>query len=289
MQVRRLSILGMGLLGGSIGLALRSRAKYCVVVGYAHRKETRELALRLGAVSEVFDDPAQAVADADCVVLCTPVGLLTQLLEQISGKLSPDAIVTDVGSTKRTVVEAGERLLPAGVHFVGSHPMAGSEKRGIEFSRADLYERAVCITTPTPRTDPFALEKVEGLWKLLGMRTTRLSPEEHDRLLADVSHLPHVVAAALVAMQEEPAFGLCGKGFLDATRIAAGDSGLWRDILLDNQTKVRASLKRLIESLQGFEALLDSKAPGPLEAWLSHAASLRHRLASLRERPSGPK
>jgi prephenate dehydrogenase len=279
MQPRRLSILGVGLLGGSIGLAARQRIKGCRVVGYAHRRATLEAALRLGAVDEAYEEARAAVRDADLVILCTPVGILGSLLREIAGDLASGAVVTDVGSTKESVVDAAGEALPATARFVGSHPMAGSEKRGVEFAREDLFDGAVCITTPAARTDPGALGQVEAFWQLLGMRTTRLSPVDHDRLLADVSHLPHAVAAALVSMQQDPALGLCGKGFADLTRIAAGDPGLWRDILLDNRKNVRQSIDRLIVELRRLSRLLESEASGELEQWLRSASDRRQSLA----------
>src|SRR5579859_5376267 len=221
MQVRRLSILGMGLLGGSLGLAVKSRLTGCFVAGYAHRNGTLDAALDMGAMDQGFGDPAEAVRSADLVVLCTPVLMISPLLRQIATSLSDGAVVTDVGSTKRSIVRDGEEILAGtGRHFVGSHPMAGSEKRGVQYAKADLYEGAVCITTPTGRTDPAALEKVEAFWESLGMRLTRIEPDRHDQLLSDVSHLPHAVAGALVAMQDERALEVCGKGFLDLTRIS---------------------------------------------------------------------
>lgn len=282
MQPRRLAILGVGLLGGSIGLAVRSRLSGCKIAGYGHRRPALDTALQMGAIDEPYEDPAEAVRGADCVILCTPVGRLTALLQEIAPHLSAKAIITDVGSTKRAVVKAGEAALPAGVHFVGSHPMAGSEKRGIEYARADLFKNAVCITTPTPRTDPQALSQIESFWQTIGMRTVRLAPDEHDHILADVSHLPHVLAAALVAMQEDAAFSLCGKGFLDMTRIAGGDPGLWRDILLDNQQNVRQSLARLRDSLKAFDELLANGTDEQIEAWLRSAAERRERMLQRR-------
>ena len=278
MPPRRLTILGVGLLGGSIGLAVRSRINYCRVVGYGHRAATLQVAKALGAIDETYDEPGHAVRGSDWVILCTPVSMLAPLLEQIAPDLSDGAIVTDVGSTKRHFVEAAERLLPVGVHCVGSHPMAGSEKRGVQFARADLFEGAVCITTPTPKTNAAALQAVESFWQMLGMRTTRLTPEMHDRLLAEVSHLPHVVAAALVALQEDPALDLCGKGFLDMTRIAGGDAGLWRDILLDNRDNIRKSIQRLQANLEKMSALLDGNDAEAVKGWLEAAALRRLKL-----------
>jgi prephenate dehydrogenase len=200
------------------------------------------------------------------------------MLEAIGPALKPGAVVTDVGSTKATVVSAAANLLPKAAHFIGSHPMAGSEKRGVEFARADLMHGALCIVTPDESSDPTALEKVESFWRLIGMRTTRLGPAEHDRRLADVSHLPHAVAAALVAMQDPASLDFSGKGFADATRIAAGDGGLWRDILLDNRGNVLSSLDRLRGQLDALAARLRDNDPEGLKKWLDAAAARRESL-----------
>ncbi len=282
MQVRRLSILGVGLLGGSIGLAARSILSDCHVVGYGHRKATLDRALEIGAIDEAAGELEAAVLDADLVILCTPVGMFSEILRTIAGKLKAGAIVTDVGSTKRSVVAEAARHLPKGAHFVGSHPMAGSEKRGVEFARTDLLAGALCILTPDGSTDAKALAAVEEFWRTLGMHTTRMTPAEHDAALAGVSHLPHAVAAALVAMQRPEALKLCGKGFLDATRIAGGDGGLWRDIFIDNADQVRAALGELREMLAKFETLLDPEKGEELRAWLDEAAKAREAL--VRER-----
>ena len=273
--MKRLSILGVGLLGGSLGLAAKSAVSGVSVVGYGHRASTLEEALRLGAIDRAAGSAAEAVGGADAVFLCTPVGLFGELLREIGPALRAGAIVTDVGSTKRSVVELAEKTLPPGVRFVGSHPMAGSEKRGVQFASADLFQDAVCITTPTARTDPAALEEVESFWRLLGMDVTRLSPQEHDRRLADISHLPHAVAAALVSLQDEASFPLAGQGFRDATRIAAGDPPMWRDILLDNRDNLRDSVRRFRQHLDELLSRLDADDPDAARAWLERAATRR--------------
>jgi len=278
MQPRRLSILGVGLLGGSIGLAAKSAASSCEIVGYGHRKSTLDRAVEVGAIDEGYDDLPRAVRGADWVILCTPVGLFSQILHQLAPHLAQGAIVTDVGSTKRSVIETAQKILPKWVRFVGSHPMAGSEKRGIEFARADLFRGATCILTPTPDTDTNALAAVGSFWQSLGMRITRLPPDDHDRLLTDVSHLPHAVAAALVAMQSDEALTLAGKGFLDATRIAGGDGALWRDILLDNRDNMRAGIERLQRQLSELSARLDPSQSESLKTWLDQAAQRREAL-----------
>ncbi|MEZ0265029.1 MAG: prephenate dehydrogenase [Phycisphaerae bacterium] len=282
MHLKRLSILGVGLLGGSIGLAARSKLSHCHVVGYGHRRETLARAQEIGAIHEVADNLGEAVKDADLVVLCTPVSLFGEVLKGIAGSLKDGAIVTDVGSTKRSVVQSARTLIPPHARFVGSHPMAGSEKRGVEFARTDLFENALCILTPEDAAGPIAVAAVEDFWRLLGMRTCRMTPADHDAALADVSHLPHAVAAALVNMQQPEAMRLSGKGFLDATRIAGGDGGLWRDIFLDNADNLRASIARLRQALDEFEGLIDAREGDQLRAWLDAAAARRDEL--VRER-----
>jgi len=276
MHPKRLSVLGVGLLGGSLGLAAKAALTGCRVAGYAHRPATLQAALQIGAIDEGYADPVAAVQNADLVVLCTPVGLLPAMLAQIAPHLSPAAIVTDVGSTKASLVRIAEERHPQ-VRFVGSHPMAGSEKRGVQFAQSDLFQNAVCITTPTPRTDPTALEQVEAFWRRLGMRLRRLSPDEHDRTICDVSHLPHAVAAALVTLQNESSLELAGKGFSDATRIAGGDGGLWRDIFLDNRGNLIDAIRRLKTTLSEFESLLQDDRAEALREWLDQAAAKRDR------------
>ncbi len=288
MQLSNISILGVGLLGGSIGLACRAAGSRCRISGYGHRKESLVKALEMGAIDGFFEDAAQAVREAELVILCTPVGEFARILKTIAPALQPGTLVTDVGSTKRSVVAAARRILPKTVHFVGSHPMAGSEKRGVEFARADLFANATCLTTPTPQTDAAALEKVEGFWKELGLWVVRLKPEEHDRLLAEMSHLPHALAAALVMMQKEQGLALSGKGFLDQTRIAAGDGGIWRDIFLDNRDNLRRAIGRLRQELSKMDKLLEPQKAEALAQWLDAAAQRRRELLQRKLREMNP-
>jgi prephenate dehydrogenase len=278
MQLHRLSIIGVGLLGGSIGMAIKSAVTDCEVVGYGHRQDTLKRAVEVGAIDCGTDDFRTAVEGADLVILCTPVGLLEDMLRGISGFLPPGAIVTDVGSTKASVAAAAVEILREQNPFVGSHPMAGSEKRGVEFARADLYRNALCIVTPDDRTPLSALEEVEGFWRLLGMHTFQMSPTDHDRALAEVSHLPHALAAALVTMQSPEAMELAGKGFLDTTRIAGGDGGLWRDIFIDNAANVRAAIAKLRAQLDVVEQMMEPAKAEELRRWLDAAAAKRQAL-----------
>ncbi len=269
------SLLGVGLLGGSIGLAIRAAAMDCKIIGYGHRRQSLDAAIESAAIDHAESDPVTAVTEADLIILCTPVGTFGPLLKKIAQAVRPGAIVTDVGSTKRSIVQLGEEILAGKAHFVGSHPMAGSEKRGVEYARADLFVGATCILTPTEQTDPHALRQVREFWQTLRMRCVELSPEDHDRRLADISHLPHALAAALVAMQSDEALPLSGKGFLDTTRIASGDGGLWRDIFYDNADNLRTGFLRLRHQIDEFLQMLDDpQHPDALRHWLD-AASLR--------------
>jgi len=288
MQLGRLSIIGVGLLGGSLGLAARSTLNGCKIVGYGHRRETLERALEIGAIDEAAADLKRAVQGADLVILCTPVGIFRTILSEIAEALRPGALVTDVGSTKRSVVNLARKHLNKSVDFVGSHPMAGSEKRGVEFARADLFQNALCILTPDQQTEPKAVETIDQFWRTLGMHTCRMTPADHDVALAEVSHLPHALAAALVALQSEQGMKLAGKGFLDATRIAGGDGGLWRDIFIDNADNLRASLAKLRAMLDHFETLLAPGRGEELRAWLDSAAGRRAALLAEKLREVNP-
>ena len=288
MHPRRLSIIGVGLLGGSIGLAVKSAAMPCRVVGYGHRRSTLDKALASGAIDEAADGLAEAVKGADFVILCTPVGSFRQNLKDIAPALAEGAVVTDVGSTKRSVVRAAAELLPKHAKFVGSHPMAGSEKRGVDFARADLFAGARCILTPDASTDRDALASVESFWQALGMTTTRLSPDEHDRLVCDISHLPHALAASLVSMQDDAALPLAGKGFLDATRIAGGDGALWRDIFLDNRDHLATSVNHFRAALDELLALLDPARADELAKWLDAASTRRAALLAQKLKEMNP-
>jgi prephenate dehydrogenase len=275
---RQLTILGVGLLGGSIGLAVRAKEPACKIVGWGHRISNLHKAQKIGAIDFAELDAAKAVDGSDLVILGTPVGAFEPVLRQIAPALSPGCVVTDVGSTKRSIVKAARKILPKGAFFVGSHPIAGSEKRGIDYARTDLFRHALCIVTPTKYTDQAALRTAESFWKMLEMRVVRLSPEAHDRHLADVSHLPHLLAAAMVAMQKDSAIEFCGQGFLDATRIAGGDAGLWRDILLDNADNLRAGMKRFNKELDRVIKMLRRNDRKSLEDWLAKASARREEI-----------
>jgi prephenate dehydrogenase len=265
----RIAIVGVGLLGGSIGLALRARGFRGTRVGIGRRATSLEAAMQYGAVDEVTQDIATGVARADLVILCAPIGQFEGLMRAMAGALKPGTLVTDVGSTKVEVLRMARRCLPRTVRFVGSHPMAGSEKTGVEFARADLFERAVCLITPTSRTAPADVKWLERFWEALGGRPRVLTPQRHDALLARVSHLPHAVATALVRLAlKDSAIDLAGPGFGDTTRIASGDAALWTDIFRTNSEAVRKALDGLIAELTRFRDKLARDDAEAIFEWL---------------------
>jgi prephenate dehydrogenase len=277
MTMKRLSILGVGLLGGSLAMAVRNAVTGCRIVGYGPRPENLKAALDRGILDEIHENPADAVKEADWVVICTPVGTFGELISKISPALKADAIVTDVGSTKRSIVAAAAGLPHPG-HFVGSHPMAGSEKRGVEHAAGDLFQGALCIVTPTPATDRAVLTQVEDFWRTIGMRTQRMTPEDHDARVALASHLPHALAAALMRLQTPDSLAVAGRGLSDTTRIAAGDGGLWRDIFIDNKDNLRRGIEQLRGQLDQLLAAFDQNDADAVRKWLNEAAEKREGL-----------
>jgi prephenate dehydrogenase len=278
MSFARISIIGLGLIGGSIAMAIRQRLSNCEITGYDVRATTVESALAASAIHLGTADLREACGSAQCIILCVPVGVVGDILCGIAPHLKPNMVLTDVCSTKRTVVAAAARLLPASVHFVGSHPMAGRELSGLAAARADLFNGALCLTTPVAQTDASALENVEDFWRSLGAKTSRLSPEEHDNLVAQISHLPHVLASALVNTASVEAIAIAGPGFRDLTRIAAGDAALWRDILLDNADELSQSIARFRAELDRLEGMLQGGRGQEIQAWLAQAALRRKAL-----------
>lgn len=225
-------------------------------------------------------DLRTAVQQADFIVLCVPVEHMTALAREIlAAEPAKDCVITDVGSIKGSVVSALEDLfIKSPFHFIGSHPMAGSERAGIESARADLFQGAACLLTPTLFTDEIALHHVRAFWLLLGCRLLEMSPEDHDRKVARISHLPHVVAAAvtLAALRDEPDSAQCvGNGFRDSTRVAAGDADLWTGILLGNRSEVMASLQDTQGRLRELLAILENVDEKALRHYLGEAKLLR--------------
>jgi prephenate dehydrogenase len=287
---KKITLVGVGLLGGSLGMALRQRRLAGSVVGFVRRPASVRECEGLGAVHLATLDLQRAVEGADLIVFCTPIAQMRSLGKQMLPWLKKGAIVTDVGSVKGSVVRELETLVArAGAHFVGSHPMAGAEKMGVAAARADLFVGAVCVVTPTRRSNPVAVRKVEQLWKLLGSSLLRLTPAAHDRFVSRSSHLPHVVAAQLARLILSPEYPkeqgmLCANGFRDTTRIASSSPEMWRDIALANRQNLSRALASFADDLQRFRRALrkgDAQAVARFfeqarerrEGWSQRAAS----------------
>lgn len=281
MQFQKISIIGVGLLGGSIGLAVRQRRLAGEVAGFVRRAASLKDCEKTGAVDYATTDLLAAVSNADLVILCTPLAQMRTLTEQFLPALKRGAIVTDVGSVKADVVREVESLVKkAGAHFIGSHPMAGGEKMGVLAARADLYADALCVVTPTKKSNARAVRKLEQFWKSLGARTQRLDAAQHDLLVSRSSHLPHVVAATLVNLVLNPAnhqtqVGLCATGFRDTTRIASGSPEMWRDIALANRKNVARSLDAFVAELEKFQSALKRDDAGAVEKFFANAKQRR--------------
>ena len=280
MRWRKAAILGVGLLGGSLGLALRRRGLVGEVSGFVRREATAADAVRCGAVDTAATRLEAVVSGADLVVLCTPVARMGPLALELAPHLMAGMTVTDVGSVKAGVLAAvNGPVRRAGGVFIGSHPLAGSERTGVGAARADLFAGAVCVVTPAPDDDASAVARVTGLWGAVGARVLEMSAEDHDRLVSRSSHLPHVVAAALanyILSGQHPAAQslLCASGFRDTTRIASGSPEMWRDIALANRDALLAAMHDLAAQLGDFEKALRA---GDHDAVLDYFASAKRR------------
>ncbi len=253
----RIAIVGVGLLGGSLGLAARELKLCKEVLGVGRSQPSLDEARRVEAIDRGTMDAAEAISQADLVVLCTPVRHIVEAIPELMSHAKPGTIFTDVGSTKTSIVAAGEKAASAnGCFFVGSHPMAGSEKSGVRFARKSLYEESTCFITKTPATNLDAFKKVYALWQALDARVVISRPERHDRLVASISHLPHLMAVALVRaldhFNEDKNLikGIIGNGFRDTTRVACGDSRMWEDICTDNHAEISRAQQSLEQALR---------------------------------------
>ena len=250
------AIVGVGLIGGSIGLALLQRGLARCVVGIGRHESSLRKARERGTVTSTTTDLDRGVTDADLVVVCTPVGNIVEHVCQAAAHCPAGALLTDVGSTKGQIVLELERRLDKGPAFVGSHPLAGSEKTGPEYAQADLFESRVTVVTPTPATRPQHVEQIEHFWSALGSRVIRMAPHDHDQAVAMTSHATHVLAAALAAATSPEELPLVAGGWKDTTRIAAADPQLWLQILMTNRDQVLKSIDKFEKVLATFRAAL---------------------------------
>jgi len=278
-SIPTLTIVGVGLIGGSIGLAAKQRGVAERVLGVGRRQASLQQALDRGAIDEGFLDVQQAIRQADVAVFCTPVDLIAEQILSAAPRCKAGALLTDAGSTKAALVHTLNGRMPAGISFVGSHPLAGSEKRGPEHADPSLFDGKVTVITPTAGTNGEILDRIFSFWRALGSEVLVMDAGEHDRALALTSHVPHLVAAALAALLSPELIPLTASGFRDTTRVAAGDPAIWTGIFLQNRQAVLADLDRLGASLDHFRRALESSDRVALDQLLAEAKSKRDAIA----------
>lgn len=256
------ALVGVGLIGGSIGLALRNRGLAQRVVGIGRRASSLRKARECGAVTATTTSLQRGVAEAQLVVVCTPVELIVDQVMRVAEYCPRDTLVTDVGSTKAEIVESLDKhhceLKERAVRFVGSHPMAGSEKQGPQHAREDLLQGRLVVVTPSRKNQATDVRAIESFWRSLGAKVLRKSPSAHDQAVAAISHLPHLVASALSAATPQAALPLAATGWQDSTRVAAGDVELWRQILVNNRDHVLKSFGKFEKVLSSFRKALEN-------------------------------
>ena len=288
---RRLALIGVGLIGSSIAHVARRRGDIAgEIVATARTAATRETVARLGLADRVLADMGETVADADCVILCTPVGAYADVATAIAPHLAKDAILTDVGSTKQSVIRDVGPLVPEGVHFVPAHPIAGTEHSGPEAGFPELFEGRYAIVTPPPGTDEAAVEKVIELWRRTGSTVEVMEPGHHDRVLAIVSHLPHLIAFTICGtaddledQSKQAVLRFAASGFRDFTRIAASDPVMWRDIFLNNREALLEMAQRFTEDMTAMARAVRWGDNAYIEDKVERGRRIRRSLIALKQ------
>ncbi|MCH8028763.1 MAG: prephenate dehydrogenase/arogenate dehydrogenase family protein [Candidatus Dadabacteria bacterium] len=280
MKFDKVTIIGLGLIGGSLARALKGSGSVEEVCGVDADRSALKFAVSEGVVHTASAEIEEAVRGAEVVVVATHVGIITEVAKSAAEAVGNGAVITDVGSVKGWIVVEMERSLPEGVSFVGAHPIAGTERSGVRHSDGELFNGKLLIVTPTASTDPGAVEKVSGLWRLAGAEVVPMEPQVHDRIFGFVSHLPHVVAYALinaVAAQDDPPgmMGYSGGGLRDYTRIAESSPEMWRDIVLMNRDNVLSAIKEFKAALEKIERMVESGDSQGLEEEFQKSASAK--------------
>jgi prephenate dehydrogenase len=281
MLFEQVTVVGVGLIGGSVGLAVRARKLAARVIGVDRDPVILSRAVELGAIDTFTTDLVAGVTAADLVVVCTPVDRIAEVILAAAPHVRPGAIFTDTGSTKENIVTTVAGALPKGVSFVPAHPLAGREKNGVEHARANLFENRLTITIQSyDEMDPSSVERVEKFWRGLGSPVVRMYPCDHDRILAGTSHLPHVVASALAAMTPVEWLEYTAGGFRDTTRIASGDPAIWAAIFLDNKDSILAAVGHFADRIELLRRMLAAGDAAGLLRWLSEGKQVRDALGS---------
>jgi len=277
-QLKKISVIGMGLLGSSVALSAKRELTRGYVAGYSHRESTRQKARQYEVADEIADTLEQAVDGADIVILATPIQTFEGYFEQMASHLKDGCIVTDVGSTKVLPHQWAAANLPKRVFYVGSHPIAGSEKRGVEYARDDLLVNARCILTKVRKTNSDAIELLEQFWTQLGCKVDVMSPAVHDRIFGMISHLPHMAAAALVNSTTPQNIKFAGRGFIDTTRVASGPANIWTDILMTNPDICVEAIEKLVGRLQELQEAIAANDAKKVNKLLDQASQKRAEL-----------
>ena len=277
-DLRQISVIGLGLLGGSITLRILRSLPGVKAIGYTHRPSTRAKARKLAVATEIVDDMHESVSGADLVILATPIYTFEQIFSGICDALPAGCIITDVGSTKVLPHRWAAKKLPKTVHYVGSHPIAGSEQRGIEFARDDLFDQTICILTTTKKSNRRAVQTLKRFWSDLGCSVKLMTPASHDRTFANISHLPHTAAAALLNSNSSKELKYAGKGFIDSTRIASGPANIWADVLLTNAGNSTKGIDRIIGELLKIKKAIKNQNKQQIENLLQAARKKRSKM-----------
>lgn len=280
MLFNTLTIVGVGLIGGSIGLAAKKRGVVQRVIGVGRDASRLDQARKLGAIDEYVLELASGVQDADFVVFCTPVDRIAAQIAACAFQGRTGAIFTDAGSTKSEIVKAVEANLPPQVRFLGSHPLAGSEKKGVEHASAELFADRVTVLTPTAKSTAQLIDSVRGFWLALGARVRIMSPQDHDNALALTSHLPHLLAAALAGILPDELCELAATGFRDTTRIASGDPDIWTPIMQQNRVRLLVALLELEKRLHLFAEALSKNDGVCMDRLLAEGKKVRDALGN---------
>lgn len=275
---RKVAIVGVGLIGASVGMAIKKRSLAREVVGVARKDATIDAAIKQGAINSGTKDIKEAVKDADLIILATPVNAIIEAFPILNAHARRGCIVTDVGSTKGLIVDQAQKNLHPSFLFVGSHPLAGSEKSGPQFGNSELFVNTTCVMTPTDKTNRLAKEKVKQFWSQLGANVRFISPSEHDEILGYISHLPHLMAYSLAKAIPEQFFSYATQSLRDTTRIAASDPKMWNDICISNTKNILKSLDEYIKVLGGIrKAIVDADQQGLTETF-TQAKAARERI-----------
>lgn len=275
---KKIAIVGVGLIGGSIGLAVKKKLLAKEVIGVTRRESSRRKALKFKAVDKATLNLREAVKDADLVIIAAPVGRIVSLAKSCARFMKKSAILSDVGSSKKYIVQKIEKFAAKKINFVGTHPMAGSDKSGVENADSAIFNGTTVIITKTKNTDKKSFAVLAGFWRRLGSRVISLSPEKHDRYISLASYLPHVVSFALSASQTKNSLNLAGGGLKDTTRVASSNPDLWKDIFLSTRTQTLSAIRIFLKNLKELEKALKKKDKKALKRFLNRARIFREQI-----------